>query len=412
VNVEADEASQTPESQTPESQTPESPTPEPQATYARARAGPEPVTLYEGPMGPMALVWRRQEVELALKSPEIYSSVGSIDLQNERPLIPLNVDPPAHRRYRQILDPWFSRGALRPLADQIRTITAEHLKLLEGRQEAEMVAEFCVPVPSRVFARLLGVPDADLRRLLELKDGIIRPHQLAGVGVGRPEAQALQRRAAAEIYQYFEHALRTARPEPEAGLLGRLAASSAEPGGLSPTELLDVGFLLIVAGLDTVSSSLECMFSFLASHPQDRQSLVEDPTLVPTAVEELLRYESPVMAVPRRVAAPSDLGGCRLEAGRTAILMLGSANTDPAGVADADQVRLGRKPNRHLAFGAGPHRCLGAALARLELRLILEQWHERFPRYRLADPDAVHSGGLASGIGVRTLDELRLVLGS
>jgi cytochrome P450 len=127
------------------------------------------------------------------------------------------------------------------------------------------------------------------------------------------------------------------------------------------------------------------MFSFLAQNPDHRQQLVDDPTLIPSAIEELLRWETPVMGVARNSKVDTELGGCPIKAGDMVMIMLGSANTDEAEFPDADVVRFDRDVNRHIAFGGGIHRCLGSHLARLELRVALREWHKRIPEYSVVD---------------------------
>ena len=152
---------------------------------------------------------------------------------------------------------------------------------------------------------------------------------------------------------------------------------------LSREEILDICFLFLIAGLDTVTATLDCMFSFLAQHPDQRQQLVDDASLIPSAIEELLRWETPVMGVARVAVEDTELGGCPIKKGDQVMIMLGSANTDEAEFPDGDVVRFDREVNRHLAFGGGIHRCLGSHLARMELRVALREWHRRIPEYQV-----------------------------
>ena len=152
---------------------------------------------------------------------------------------------------------------------------------------------------------------------------------------------------------------------------------------LTDEEVLDICFLFIIAGLDTVTDSLDCFFAYLAQEPEQRRLLVEDESAIPSAVEELLRWESPVPAVPRVVTQDVEYEGCPVKAGEQVMLLIGSANTDDAAHPGVDTVDLRRNPNPHLAFGGGVHRCLGSHLARVELRVALREFHRRIPDYWL-----------------------------
>jgi cytochrome P450 len=173
---------------------------------------------------------------------------------------------------------------------------------------------------------------------------------------------------------------------------------------LTDHEILDVCFLFMIAGLDTVTDSLDCMFAYLAQFPDHRQQLVDHPEVIPSAIEELLRWESPVPAVARVATEETVVGGCPIHAGEQVMLLLASANTDDAAHPGIDSVDLERDPNPHLAFGGGVHRCLGSHLARLELRVALREFHKRIPDYSLADGTV-----LEYTPGLRSLNTLPIV---
>ena len=169
--------------------------------------------------------------------------------------------------------------------------------------------------------------------------------------------------------------------------------------------MLDICFLFLLGGLDTVTSTLDCSLAHLAANPDQRAALVDDPTSVDAVVEELLRLHTPVMQVLRVVKEPAVVRGVEMKPGDTVVVMLGAADTDPEEFGSlAGSFLVDRSSNRHLAFGGGPHRCLGSHLARLELRVALEEWHRRIPEYRL--PDGVD---LAYSPGIREIAELPLL---
>jgi cytochrome P450 len=172
---------------------------------------------------------------------------------------------------------------------------------------------------------------------------------------------------------------------------------------LSDEEILDICFLFIIAGLDTVTATLGCNTVYLASNPEQRQRLLDQPDLLPTTIEELLRWESPVPGVPRIVKQDVTLGELELKAGDMALLLLGAANLDRAEFGDDTEVHLDRERNRHIAFGGGAHRCLGSHLARMELTVAMEEWHRRIPHYRVKPGESPEYS-----IGIREVKHLPL----
>jgi cytochrome P450 len=174
---------------------------------------------------------------------------------------------------------------------------------------------------------------------------------------------------------------------------------------LSDSEIVRICFLLLAAGLDTVTISLECIFAFLVENDDARRMLVQEPGSEHNLVEELLRWETPVQTVARRATRDLSLDGCVIPAGRTVGLALASANVDPNGLPGADTVDVRRGDMRSFAFGGGPHRCLGSNLARMELRTVVRSWHERIPEYSLAPGTEL----VWNGSPLRGLDHLPLV---
>jgi cytochrome P450 len=235
-----------------------------------------------------------------------------------------------------------------------------------------------------VFLALMGLPQDELAHFLELKDNLIRPPG----GFGAEEGFDVQRRTAIEIYDYFQRAIDDRRAAPRDDLISRFISAEIDGYRMSDEEILDVCFLFIMAGLDTVTASLGCSMAYLAQHPEQRQELIDDPSLIPGAVEELLRWEGVVPGSARYIAQDVELNGQMLKAGTPAHIIISAANLDPNEFPDPDLVDFHREGNRHLAFGAGIHRCLGSHLARLELRVSIEEWHKRIPEYQITPGDA------------------------
>jgi cytochrome P450 len=375
---------------------------EPQPTYRQL--------LDWGPVLPSGsdgvVVVGRHEVEEVLRHPELYSSALTIgDLSADRPLIPLQIDPPDQKKYRKLLDPLFAPHQVKGLEPSITALAHELIDGFAHQDEVDLVSRFSVPFPSQVFLTTLGLPLGDLGALLELKEGIIRPHVVVGKPLRHPEVTRYQEQTARRIYAYFEAHIDDRGAERRDDVLSHLLAAEVDGDRLSREDVLDVCFLLLIAGLDTVAASLECFFVHLAEHPDLRRRIVDEPSTISSVVEELLRWETPVMLVPRVATRDAVLGGCPIRSGTTVLALLGAANLD--GDASASPgVSVDRDVNRHLAFGGGIHRCLGSHLARVELRVALEVWHQRIPEYSLA-----HDAELTFSFGVRAAESVRLVLG-
>jgi cytochrome P450 len=240
-----------------------------------------------------------------------------------------------------------------------------------------------------------------------MKDGFIRPDTITGKPRNHEDTLQLMKETATSIYGYFDEVIAERRARPGEDLISRFLDAEVEGERLSHEDIVDTCFLLLVAGLDTVSASLDCMMLYLAGHPVQRQELVADPSLIPNAVEELLRWESPVITVARFATVDTEISGCPVHKGQVVMALLGAANTDSEEVDDPTVVRWDRRVNRHMAFGRGIHRCLGANLARLELQIALREWHSRIPDYGLSDsfePEFLTS--------IRSLRSLPLQLGA
>jgi cytochrome P450 len=376
----------------------------PQPMYEALREG-APVLRAEG-IG--ILVSSRAAVDEVLRQPELFSSnMSAADLKTKRPLIPLQVDPPAQRKYRKILDPLFAPQRMKALETPVTALVNALVDGFVDQEEIDFAKQFSIPFPSQVFLTLLGLPLEELPRFLGMKDGIIRPQVVVGQPLGHPETDAHQQATADSIYAYFDELLVERSGVRRDDLLSRFLDAEVDGDRLSHEDILDICFLFLIAGLDTVSASLDCFFGRLAQQPAERRALAEHPETIPHAVEELLRWETPVMAVARIATQDTELGGCPIAEGEHVMALIGAANLDDAEFPDAGAVHLDREPNRHIAFGGGVHRCLGSHLARLELRIALREWHRRIPDYTIK-PGAE----LDYSPGIRSLETFPMLLGS
>jgi cytochrome P450 len=350
---------------------------EPQPMYKALR---ESTPVFRAPE--VVVLSRLSDIEMALKHTELFSSnMDAVDLGNIRPLIPLQVDPPDHAKYRRILDPLFTPREMARREPQVSEMVNEMIDRFADRGECDFHEEFAVPLPCTVFLTLLGLPLEDLDKFLEWKDGVIRPEGVdADNNMGRHDASAP---VALEIYDYFERAIDNHIANPRDDVMSSLIGAKVDGAPITREEILDICFLFLIAGLDTVTDSLDCFFVYLARHPDHQHQLVEQPDILPSAIEELLRWETPVPGVARVCMQDVEIGGCPISKGERISPLLGAANTDPAEFPDPDVVDFARNPNRHRAFGGGPHRCLGSHLARMELRVAMREFHRRIPDYEI-----------------------------
>lgn len=336
-----------------------------------------------------------------LRHPDQFSSKRAFDsLGSPIPIVPLASDPPEHTRYRRVLRPFFSaRGTARWLPS-VRVLAAELIDGFVERGECDLVEEFAVPLPAQVFLTLFGLPLEDRDRLIAWKEAVLGAVGISGAEPPSDSAIAL----AAELYEYLVVHIAERRRTGGADVLSQLLADTSEQR-LTDEEILGLSFLFVLAGLDTVTSALSTAFAMLAGQPRLRQQLVADPAVIPDAIEELLRFDGPVVTLPRVATADIELAGRVIPADSYVAVAIAAANRDPAQHQDPDTVDFHRK-ERHLAFGGGPHGCLGAHLARLEMRVALEEWHRRIPAYSLA-PGASDSAVWPAGLV--GLDSLPLV---
>jgi cytochrome P450 len=346
------------------------------------------------------MIARHEDVEFALRNADVFSSdMDAISIGNVRPLIPLQINPPEHVKYRRLLDPLFAPKQVALLENDVRKLSNQLIDDFIDTGECEFNSAFAIPLPCTVFLRLLGLPLEDLELFLKFKDNIIRP------GTKDPkEYERIQAETGQEIYAYFDKVLDEREQQPRDDLLSGFLEADVEGHRLTREDILDICYLFLLAGLDTVTASVGCMVSYLARNHEQRRRLVADPSLVPGAVEELLRWETPVPGVPRVVTEDVDVSGERLQAGERVIVLLGSANIDESQFPEPDHVDFERPANRHLAFGGGVHRCLGSHLARLELRVALETLHERIPDYTIKPGEEPQYT-----MGIRAVEYLPLV---
>jgi cytochrome P450 len=318
---------------------------------------------------------------LALTPDELAARGAALELDprvNENLLAKDGAD---HRRLRRLVAKAFTPRMVEGLRPRIQEIADELIDQVADRGRTELVDDFAFPLPITVIAELLGIPIEDRARFREWSNTFVTPPL-------SPELVEQAERHTEEFVRYLNELFARRRAEPTDDLVSALVRAEDEGDHLSENELYSMVVLLIVAGHETTVSLITNAVHALLSHPDQLAALRADPSLMPTAVEELLRFDSPVeRTITRWAAADVGLGGRTIARGDLVIAVVGSANRDERQFARSSELDLERAENRHVGFGRGPHFCLGAPLARLETEIALETLLRRLPGLRLAIAD-------------------------
>ena len=326
-------------------------------------------------------VARHADVLTVSRDPETFcSGKGVLVTGRDNPVSAsdsiLFLDPPEHGHHRKLVNPGFHPRRINDLEPRVRELAAELLDGVEPGQPLDLVEALAAPLPLLVIAELLGVPSEDRGKFRIWSDAMI-------AAATEPTADALSK--AAELYEYFRSVLESRRSDPGDDMISVLVHGEVDGAQLTEMELLGFCMTLLVAGNETTRNLLSGGTLALAEHPDQLARLVDDRTLVGSAVEELLRWVTPVAAFGRTATRDTELAGTPIAAGQFLVLLYTSANRDEAVFGDtADQLDVGRSPNPHVAFGFGEHFCLGASLARLEARVFYEELLDRYSRVELA----------------------------
>lgn len=302
------------------------------------------------------------------------------------PLIPLEIDGEDHAKWRRILDPMFTPRQVARLEVAIRELAGELVDGFIDEDIVDITERFCVPLPCLTFLRMFGAPVEDIDFFIAFMKDMLHP-----TGTTSDENQEIMAAAGMRCVGYFtEHIAKRRAESPRDDVLGILMAAEIDGQPLNDMDLMNIILLLMFAGLDTVTSSLTLMLDWLARNPDQRARVVADPTLIRGLVEELLRYESPVPVGTRYPTEDIDLGdGLVIKAGEAILASWATANLDPSVHENPGVINIDRTRHQHIAFASGTHRCLGSNLARLELKLAIEELHRRIPNYEIAPGDEV-----------------------
>jgi cytochrome P450 len=334
-------------------------------------------------------ITRYDDLKFASRNPQLFSSsLGGTTIRDLPPeqlersrAIMLNMDPPQHAKYRRLVQRGFTPRMIQQLAPHIRQLAGDIIDRVAPRGECEFVSEVAAELPMQVICEMMGVPEEDRREIYALSNRLI--------GFEDPDYQASLDagiQASMEMFFYASKLSERARQAPADDIVTALVSADVDGEKLSDLDFNSFFLLLAVAGNETTRTATSQGIRLLAEHPDQRARLVQNPALIPSAIEEILRFNPPVMYFRRTATRDSALGGVTIRAGQKITLWYPSVNRDEAVFPDADTFDIGRSPNEHLAFGIGEHFCLGASLARLELQIIFEELLRRIPDIEIDGP--------------------------
>ncbi|OIN82578.1 cytochrome P450 [Mycobacterium malmoense] len=324
-----------------------------------------------------------EDIRFVSSNPAMFSSTKGVTIPDpamDNPVVENSLiftDPPRHRQLRRLINAGFTRRRVAVLEPKIREIVRGILDGLEPDSVHEFAEEIAAPLPTRMIAELIGAPPDDWEQFRAWSD--------AATGIADPEIELDPLVAMGQLFEYFQKLIAARRVEARDDLLSVLAGAEIDGHRLTDEDLLNFAFLLLVAGNETTRNLIALGTLALIAHPDQCRLLVEDRSLIPGAVEEMLRWNSPVVHMARTATADVEIRGQRIAEGDTVVMLYGSANRDEDIFGcDAEEFRVTRHPNPHIAFGCGEHSCVGAQLARLEACVMFDELLRRFPSLKLA----------------------------
>ncbi|OBF09347.1 cytochrome [Mycobacterium sp. ACS4054] len=323
-----------------------------------------------------------EDIRFVSSNPALFSSTKGItipDPQQPSPVQPgslIFTDPPRHRQMRKLINSGFTRRRVAVLEPKIREIVRGILDDVRPDSVHEFAEEIAAPLPTRMIAELIGAPPDDWEQFRAWSD--------AATGTADPEIELDPLVAMGQLFEYFQKLIAARRTDPRDDLLSVLAGAEIEGVRLTDEDLLNFAFLLLVAGNETTRNLIALGTCALIAHPDQCRLLAENPALIPGAVEEMLRWNSPVVHMARTATTDVEIRGQRIAAGDVVVMLYGSANRDEDIFGpDSEEFRVTRHPNPHIAFGCGEHSCVGAQLARLEACVLFDELLRRFPHLEL-----------------------------
>jgi cytochrome P450 len=356
--------------------------------YARGRRE-FPVFAHEGL--PLFSVFRYDDIQAILKDPAAWSSIfpppPGVELRKDLPPSMLMQDPPEHTRLRGLVNQAFTPRMIRRLEQRMEAIAEQLLADALAKRRVDLVQALTYPLPVIVIAEMIGVPLQDREQFKHWSDGLVENLGLGIMGPEPPDVIARELAILDEMRAYFSRLVDERRREPREDLLSGLVAAEIEGSRLSFDEMLQMLTLLLVAGNETTTTLIGNAAIVLMQHPDQLARLRTRPELIEGAIDEVLRFSSPVQVTVRRANQRMEVAGMAIEADQNALVWLGSANRDESVFDRPDVFDIARDDNRHLAFGFGPHFCLGSNLARLEAQVAIGTLVRRTTDFHRADDE-------------------------
>ncbi|MEV0628070.1 cytochrome P450 [Nonomuraea wenchangensis] len=328
------------------------------------------------------MLTRYEDIKAALTQPDLFASGQGVTIPHfglPIPAIPLEADPPEHKALRALLLPLFRPRQVAKFGEYVEKVTTELVDAFIERGEADLKAELCEVVPSRMTEHFLGLGDGEWQRLRSFGPKLLQ--------TSREELLAENESVARELMSFFREVLDRKRADPQDDLLSLLVTAEVDGAPLAPDQVLGMAILVGEAGHATTIRSLTSTFFMLGRDTELLRRLIDDPELIPAAINEILRLEAPSQMFARTVTRDCEFAGHQFEAGDKVGILFGCGNRDEEVFERPDEVDLDRRPNPHLSFGVGIHRCVGEPLARLEMKIVIEQVLRRLPDYVLKHPD-------------------------
>ncbi|GHF36545.1 hypothetical protein FHX82_006767 [Amycolatopsis bartoniae] len=348
------------------------------------------------------VVTRFEDARAAFQDPELFPQWGRGMPENpfSRTYIPLNLNPPEHHAYRKALVPLLSPRRVRALEEVVRETARRQLAKIGPKGECEFVEDFAMTLPAAMFCGLLGLPLDEFSVFADMAFDLIYAPAKVGREEGMEAAKAHRARANKKIEDFMRDLLARRKEEPGDDMISFLLGQQVHDRPLTDEEVFNISTLMFFAGTDSTGSAIAYSFAFLAQHPEHRQQLLDDPSIAPRAADELLRYHG-FHHITRQVSRDTEFAGVPMRKGDVVLLPTGGANRDPEQFEDPNTVDFSRKASHHLTFGAGPHRCVGAPLATLELKVALEEVHKVITDYRIGDAGIEYVSGQSKTIPQR-----------
>jgi cytochrome P450 len=334
---------------------------------------------------------RYDDIREAFQNPTVFCnrSIVPTDPDPVYRFLPSYSDPPQHMKYRQTMNKWFAPAAVEKFSPRLQELARETVAAVAADGRVDYLTSFGDHYPVKGFLLAMGLPQDDAGYFVESV-------RLMSGGTDSPTEESPFMVGWNRVSEYWKDLLAQRRQQPqdpEVDFVTHMTRATMDGEPLPDVDILDIMVTLTLGSLDTLKSQLGWCMYHLATHPDDRRRVVDDPSLIPGAVEEFLRAY-PIVSMARKLTQDVDFHGCPMKKDDMVLLSIQSATRDPRVFPEPEEVIIDRSPNRHIAFGASEHRCLGSHFARAELKYALEEWHAAIPEYEVAtdEPLLAHGG--------------------